>query len=285
MNKEMFLNFFNNQGKIYIFKDKRVVSEASDAELKNMIFDFIDKDYFFIIKDSKFYTNSEITQDPYLMRVQKLICMTKEKWIKKYPQIPFPLIVIKNKAEDDSLFLNSVYYEKESKIGTIYISPETFLNFHELRFTLGHELGHLTYTKSNTYYNFNHKNIISIYIILSTLISLFLLFYEKETSIILKSITFAFPTIMLFYYISCAKSFQERMEKYNMELYCDFFSFKFMEINFYKRKNIFKIGSEFLGKTHPRKKDRFYFLKKNRKNKDFKEISQKDSKFFRFYFL
>jgi hypothetical protein len=285
--------FFKNNGNISIYTKEYQIHPDYPADLAALLKEFIKKKYFFISENEKF-KHFEPNSDFYfkekkvnLYRLQRLIHTTKDKWDVFYPEIPFPVIHVQNHALD--YHSNFIAYDKDSKKGVIYVDGETFSDYQKFKSTLGHELGHLVhivYENKPENYKFNHFNTLSIIMILNLLVQVFVFINRAKnengfdmTYTLVPLITIS--PFMLVYFLNYT-SFNERMRRYNMELFCDFFSFKFMEINYYKRPKLFQFGDNYLGFSHPRGITRLNHIKNNRKKEKFTKISQRHAEFFQF---
>lgn len=250
----IFLNSYDNkclseEDRLFrnAFLDKYWIFLKTNKETKKSEYEM------FPIKTKFYYDKKEVDLEKYHKYLLDLKSYVNKEFV-------FPDIKI-NKDEVDS-----IAFDKDNPTEPrMYLSPEVFSDFDRFRFSIGHELAHLTFPEKeyehkfkNIFFNFDPVQCIMIFNFIMIGWSAFNI---KSSADALATMIMTIPMIPLIFFIYFSYiTFEERMMNYTKEFFCDFYSIRFtgtVESEFLGLENF-----EFNVFSHPSNNHRISFYKK-----------------------
>lgn len=253
--------FFESGGHIEVLLNKRIRSDFPQIVDKIVFYNKDETINYNVFNKKMIYCGKQVDLQLFLNK----ILIVKNKFKSNFPNMDMPDLIIKKDL------LGSYFPDKERPL--ISIPTNNLIDYSG--FTLGHELGHHYIINSQINFNgaSNNKFFLFIIIIIIHLFTLInILFINTEHSILEKySLGLVFG-VCIFTYVASLFTWKKRSIKYQVEYFCDDFSFwindDIVEMFGYKHQPFIS------GTRHPHNRSR---EKRKRKICNFEDIKIKNS--------
>lgn len=221
-------DWFNQEDSyINLFLNDEILLQDSKDPIIKLKQDFLDKYWLFMVKNKvfQFPSDSKISYGDKLLdlgEIHNLFLETKKKWSLKHNNSKnFPDIIFSKINLGSSIFID----KELDKNHIIMFEPSVLENFDDLKFTLGHELGHIDYLDNHQhkpFFNLDKTQVRSLILTAISLIGLSINSIGNWRFFLAFSLFISYLSI--FYIILSSLTYKVRIKNYRREFYCDSYS-------------------------------------------------------------